>query len=97
MANIQWLGTSWVIYTATGKEVISSIAVCNPSASSTTYIIYIVPSGWSAGTTNKFCDTVTISWYDTHTFTLGITPASWTTFEVSSVSWSVNFFIRWQT
>lgn len=82
--------TNTTLYTADWTEVISSIIVSNQSTS-TTYSIHIVPSWESVWDDYAFPKWATIDANDVHTFTLWITPLSWTFISVVSTSGDVNF------
>lgn len=101
MANIQEIvkpsaSTVTTLYTWTGSEIISTISVSNTWASSTVYSIYFVPSWESYWDTYAFPKWATILGNELITFTLWITPKSWTVIQVVSTSWDVTFMINWQ-
>lgn len=101
MTNIQGIvspasSTITTLYTATGQETISTIQVSNTASTSTTYSIYIVPSGESYWDTFAFPKDSTILWNELITFTLWITPTLWTVIRVISTSGNVNFSIHWR-
>ena len=82
-----WTST---LYTATGKEIITSILVSNISTA-TTFSIWYVPLAWSADDTHAFPKTAAIVANDEVDFVRPILLSAWDTIQVSSVSWNVTF------
>lgn len=61
---------------ASTSAVVSTIAICNTTASAATAYLYAVPSGGTSGTGNAVVYGATVSANSTATFTLGITLAA---------------------
>lgn len=87
-----WTST---LYTATWKEIISSILVSNTSTA-TTFTIRYVPSWQSTWDTYAFPKWASIAANDEVDFIRPITLSLWDTIQVSSVSGNVTFALFWQ-
>lgn len=99
--NISWYlkpaaNTPWTLYTATGKEIITTIMVSNTSTA-TTFSIYYIPSWESLWDTYAFPKGANISANDEIDFTRAITLSAWDTVQVVSVSGNVTFALYGQT
>lgn len=99
-SNISWFvrptagGTS-TLYTATGKDIITTILVSNTSTA-TTFSIRYIPSGQSVWDTYAFPKGAAILANDEIDFVRPITLSLWDTIQVSSASGNVSFGFTWQ-
>lgn len=58
--------TPTTVYTSSGASAITFLSLCNTSASVVTVDVYIVKSGFSAGSTNIFVSQLAINAGDTY-------------------------------
>ena len=98
--NISWFvkpgaGATSTLYTATGKEIVSTIMVSNTSTS-TTFTIWLVPSGQSTWDTYAFPKGSAIEANNEIDFVRPLTLSLWDTIQVSSASGNVAFSFSWQ-
>jgi hypothetical protein len=59
-------GAAANVYTSSGNSVVSTLHICNFSATAQTVNVYIVPSGTEANSTNIIYSNVSIASYNTY-------------------------------
>lgn len=66
ITNANILATATTLYTSSGNTVVSTLHLCNNTASTVLVDVHLVPSGGTKGATNIIYSNLSIAAHDTH-------------------------------